>query len=495
MCKQGKRSVNEKHGINMGFFTKIINNPTVGKFLLKIMEKRALKPFEEDLRKTQEKQLQRLKHKFARMEHTDIGKKLGIHKETKLQNIPITNYEFYEPFFNQPSHSAFMYGLDAYVKMRTSGTGGKEKWFMMPKEEIKRSLYETSMSAIFTIFHNGTKPTFEYGDIVYINTAPRPFAGGFMISETRSISGIVNVVPNTNLPYNDKVRYFILNYDKIDGAVMLASTLISQIMPVIKKPIILKGLFLSDSITAEAYKNEIAEFTGTIPKSSYQSTETLFSTVPSVQHPLGFMFDWRRGIFDFLPVKNGEVKGEVCSIDQVEIGKTYRLIFTSFVSELTRYDTKDSVICVAKSDDILGVDQPIFKFGSRLEKTISLHNFTRIDEYELLTALKDIGVKFVDFTARVELIEGLEHLIFYLEQTSKMTAEEIKKELHRRLYEVDRDYKDLADFFNYTPIKVRLLPRGTFAKYLSRKIAATPKVDRINMRSEDFQKLLQLMGT
>ena len=265
----------------MGLLSKIISTPTFGKILLKIMKNRALKPFE-NLEKIQEKQMQKLERKFMRMEKTQIGRKLGIHKGIRLQNLPITNYSFYEPFFREPSPNAFMYDLEDYLKIRTSGTAGKAKWFMIPRKEVKKSIFETAMSAIFTIFHDGKRPTFEYGDVVYINNAPRPFASGFLVSETQAISGIINVVPNMNLSYHEKVRYFILNHEKIDGAVMLASALISQIMPSIKKPIGLKGLFLSDSITAEVYRNEIAEFTGTIPKSSYQSTETLFSTVPSV---------------------------------------------------------------------------------------------------------------------------------------------------------------------------------------------------------------------
>jgi hypothetical protein len=457
------------------------------------MEKRALKPFK-NLERAQEKQLQKMKLKFERMENTEIGKKLGVNKQTKLQKIPVTDYDFYEPFFNQPSPSAFMYDLNNYTRMRTSGTRGKEKWFMTPKEEIKRTLYETSMSAIFTIFHDGNKPTFNYGDVVYINTAPRPFAGGFMVTESRSVSGIVNVVPNTNLSFDEKVRYFVLNHEKIHGAVVEASTLVSQIMPAIDHPISLKGLFLQDAITAEAYKKEIEEFTGAIPKTSYMSTETLFPAIPSVQHPLGFMFDWRRGIFEFLPITGKKAEGDILSMNHVEVGNTYRLIFSSLIGELTRYDTSDCVRCVAKSDDILGIDWPVFKFGSRLDKTISLQNFTRIDEYELLTALKDSNVTFVDFTAKAELLGGLEHLALYIERKGKITADEVKERLHKRLCEIDSDYKALIDFFNYNPIKIQLLPQGIIARYLAKKNAAPPKVDRINMSNEEFQKIRELMA-
>ena len=198
-------------------------------------------------------------------------------------------------------------------------------------------------------------------------------------------------------------------------------------------------------------------------------------------------------MFEFLPINDKKVEKEPIGMDQVEVGETYRLIFTSSIGELTRYDTKDAVVCVAMGDDILGIDWPVFKFGSRLDKTISLQNFTRISENELLTALKEVGVSFVDFTARIELDKGLDYLVMYLEQTSDMTSEEIQEAVHKKLYKTDQDYKDLVDFFEYVPLKIRLMPQGVFAKYLEEKIAATPKVDRINMSRGEFEKILTIM--
>jgi len=476
----------------MGLLSKVMRNPTIGGMLFKIMKKKAFKPYRVSPEKIHEKQSVMLERKFGRMEATEIGKKLGVCKGVKLQNLPIIDYGFYETFFSNPTPSAFMYPLKDYVRTKTSGTAGKEKWFLIPREEIKKSFFETALGVLFSVFHDGEKSTLEYGDTLYVNTAPRPFAGGFLVSEAQGTS-VINVVPNVNLPYHDKVRYFILNHKKVDGALMLASTLISKIIPEIEEPIKLKGILLFDSITADVYKREIEEFTGVSPKTCYYSTETFVCSIPSVQYPLGFMLDWRRGLFEFLRVKEKEIEMEPIEIDQVEVGETYQLVFTSFISELTRYNKKDSLKCIAIGDDILGVDCPIFKFQSRLEKTISLQDFTRISENELIETFENAKIPFSDFTARVVMEKGLEYLLIYLEHVGKLTAEDIQRAVHDQLYETDRDYKDLVDFFGYIPVKIRLLPKGTFAKYLEEKIATVPKVDRVNMEERELHKILKLI--
>jgi len=478
----------------MGLLSKIISVPSIGKMALEILKKRAFKPFQIPLEKVLEKQNEMLAVKFKRMEGTEIGRRLGVHKQAKLQDLPVTEYSFYEPFYSNPSPSAFMYPLEHYKKVKTSGTAGKEKWYMLPRQSMLNAFRETCLPLIMAVFHNGERITLEYADNLYINVGPAPFIGGSVVSLGTREKKIpfINIVPNVNLPYKDKVQYFISNYERIDGAVLLTSTLVSQIIPAIGKPIKLKGLLLTDT-PAEIYLDEIEKYTGAIPKTVYGSTETTASTVSSVQHRLGFFFDWRRGIFEFIPLREGEAEErKPISINEVKVGKVYQLVYTSFETELTRIDLKDSLECIALGDDILGTNYPIFKFHGRLEKTISLQNFTRISEAELLAAFKEAGVSFFDFTTRVETEKGLEYLTVYMEHTGNMNAKEIESAVHKQLYRKDKDYKDLCDCFEYIPIKVHLIPRGTFARYLEEKGGTFPKVDRINVRDEEFKKLIRL---
>jgi hypothetical protein len=385
-----------------------------------------------------------------------------------------------------------MYPLEDYLRVRTSGTTGKEKWFLIPQQAIKNSFRRTGLLALLASFHNGEKIDLEYGDVAYVNVSPRPFLGGAILSSSGDV-GFIKIVPNFDLSYRDKINYFVSNYEQIDTATLHASTLISQIMPAIGKPISLKGISVRDSQVGEMYKEKIKEFVGCYPKTSYGSTETLICSFSSVQHPLGFIFDWRQGIAEFRPIKNNVPVDELIGMDEVKVGGLYELVFTSFETEITRLDTKDTFICVAMGDDALGINYPAFKFKGRIEKALSVQNFTRITEDELMKAFQNAGVSFVEFTAKTEIENGFEHLAIYVEVYQEdLTAEDVKEKIHGQLCKIDQDYEALVDFFEYVPLQIHLMPRGAFSKYMQER-PGMPNVDRINMADEEFRKLLKFM--
>ena len=472
--------------------SKIIGIPPVGKMVLEILKKRAFKSNQIPIGKALEKQGKLLEVKFKKMETTEIGRKLGVHKGLQLQSLQITDYSFYEPFFNNPTPSAFMYPLEDYLRVRTSGTTGKEKWFLIPQQAIKNSFRRTGLLALLASFHNGEKINLEYGDVAYVNVSPRPFLGGTILSSSGDV-GFIKIVPNFDLSYRDKVSYFISNYEKIDAATLHASTLISQIMPAIGKPISLKGVSVRDSQVGEMYKEKIKDFVGCYPKTSYGSTETLICSFSSVQHPLGFIFDWREGITEFKPIKNNTPMDELIGMDEVKVGGTYELVFTSFDTEITRLDTNDAFSCVAMGDNVLGIDYPVFKFEGRTDKVLSVQNFARVTEDELIKVFKNASISFVEFTAKTEIENGLEHLAIYVEVYQEdLPVEEVKEQVHKQLCKIDQDYKELVDFFEYVPLKIHLMPKGVFSKYVQER-PGMPRVDRINMVDEEFRKLLKLM--
>ena len=130
-------------------------------------------------------------------------------------------------------------------------------------------------------------------------------------------------------------------------------------------------------------------------------------------------------------MENSKKEPDYLSIDQVKVGENYRLLFTDLESDITRFDTKDAVRCIAKGDDVLETDYPIFKFLARAEKSISLHTFTRIDEGEVITVLREAKIDFQDFTARLENDNGHQYLAIYLEPKNLQNENEIQKSQRR----------------------------------------------------------------
>ena len=473
----------------------LISYPPIGKLAMRTMKKNAVRPFEKPLRMTVEKQEKALRKKLRILQNKELGKKLGVREKTSIKDLPITNYSFYEPFFVNPSENSLMFSPDKYEKARTSGTSGKEKRFLIPKDYVRKVLIETSFPVQMFSTHDGEKITLDFGDTIYLNTAARPYLSGVMVdiaAGKRQKTPLFKMVPSIDISFEEKVKFFVNNADTIDFAVTQASILVSQILPSLGKKIKLKGIFCQDTAVAEAHFRQITESVGVTPRSSFGSTETLHCSIPSVQYPLGFFMDWRRGFFEFIPIDQaGNEQKEIVGIEDVKTGGIYRFIFTNLEADLTRYDTMNAFKCVARSDDILGIDSPVFKFHSRLDNDISLLNFTRISENELVEAFEENGIPFAEFTTEIEIVEGLEYLVIYIEPQTNEAAEKIAYVIHKSLYAADPSYKDLVDFYKYCPIKIIKLPMGVFGKYLMAK-GESGKVKRIGMSDNEISTLLDL---
>jgi hypothetical protein len=359
---------------------------------------------------------------------------------------------------------------------------------------MHKVLRETALPSIFALFHDGEKITMEYGDTLYLNLGPAPYISGsvFNMGSKEKRAPFLNLVPNINLSYKEKVDYFILNCKKIDAAWIMASTLITQVIPALKEPIKLKGLMLMDDLVARSHKDDIIKFTGVAPKTTYASTETIAPTIPSVQYSMGFIFDPRRGFFEFATLEKSKVQEEPVGLDEVKVGEIYRLIYTDLIGEITRYNTANSFKCIAKGDDIINTDYPVFQYNSRLDSVISIMNFTRISEEELLSAFQAIGAKIIDFTTRLNMDNGHEYIQIYVELIGEKPIQDIEKKIHQHLYINNPDYRTLTDSFSYMPIKIEFLPKNTFAKYLEKRGGSFPKVCRIGISDEEFKRLIDL---
>jgi len=223
----------------------------------------------------------------------------------------------------------------------------------------------------------------------------------------------------------------------------------------------------------------------------------MMCTIPSVGHPGGFFFDWRVIHAQFVPIEEAQdtysdkvmEAPDIVEMMDVEIGKRYQLIATPYYNDITRYIMPDNFECVSKGDDLLGSNIPVFKYYSRSDKLMVLHNFTRINEQEIVSVLEEAKIPFVDFTARKDRINTKEHLVIYLELSDDMPEDEVRNRVHEAFMDFDKDYRDLSDFMGYTPLKLVFLKKGTFRKYLQNK-EGMPRIARIDMREERLREVL-----
>ncbi|MCW4012356.1 MAG: GH3 auxin-responsive promoter family protein [Candidatus Bathyarchaeota archaeon] len=442
------------------------------------------------------KQERLFNEKIAKQKNTNIGKKMRLDTLSNNASIPCTKYEFYRSFYENPKEGDFLYHLSDYVKAITSGTLGKPKTFMLPKTGLKDNLQKTGFSVMLIGSHDQDKVTFEVGDTVYRNTPGGSHISAFLTDLfDDNNSGWVKQVPDVDLPFDTKVDYFVKNHKDIDIAYMTITTLLDDIVPRIDDQIQLKG-FMSQDRSAEILKEDIKKLTGSYPKTTYGSTETMYCSIPSIQYPGAFLFDWRVIYSEFIPENellgmDGETstpETEVISIGEVEKGEKYQLIATPYKSDMTRYVMPDIMECIAYRDDILETEFPVFRYYARGDNLIVLHNFTRIAEEEIIEVLISEKIPYVDFTAKRELEGSRDYLHIYLELREPMSVEEVTNKLHTKLIEYDKDWRDLCNFLGYTPLKVTLLPSGAFKRYLAKQ-KGMPKIIRINMKEETLNSL------
>ncbi len=441
-----------------------------------------------------------LKKKLDRLQKCSIGRELGLEPGKKIDDLPLTGYSFYQRFYNDPHEGDFMYPLNDYFKNMTSGTMSKPKVYLTPKIFLNKVIMNAGLSIFFISTFDGEKYHFKFGDTLYLNIPGGSFISNIASKEVnKNRSSLIKVVPpdSENMTFQEKVDYFVEHYKEIDLAQMNITTLLDDIEPRIKEKVKLKSFITMDASAFEL-KERVKDFIGTYPKTPYCSTETIASTIPSIDPPAGFFFDWRLIYPEFIPEKYAithEVERidelpEIISLKDVEIGGRYQLVITPFYSELTRSVTSDILECIGFEDKLLKVETPIFRFYSRADRILSLHNFTRINETEIVMVLEASKIPFVDFTARRELDDTKEYLRLYVEFKDDVDLDETTKILHETFMATDKDYRDLTNMMEYTPIRLSILTKGTFKNFFSKKEGMS-RIARIGMREDRLKLLLE----
>ncbi len=445
------------------------------------------------------KQRELLNKKISNISRTRIGKEIGVSESSRVQDLPFTSYKLYSKYFEAPAPGAFMHPLDDYLRVMTTGTMGVPKWYLLPKTGVREGSADTFLAELASCSHDGKNVMLQEGDTVYVNLAPKPFFTGYTMDYIHdAYSSLIRIIPSAQeTPFPEKIDLFIRNYEKIAVAIIPLAVLWDIVYPRVKKNTKLKGYVTAD-LAMGKFREKMLEIFGVVPCTAYGSTETGLAAIPSAQHFSGVIFDWRVGYFELIretDIIEKEVPSsppcETTPINEAQPGKRYQLVATPFGNDLVRYVMMDVFECLAKGDDYLRTDLPVFRFIGRVGGVVSLHNFTRIEEDEVVRALKGAGVEYIDFTVRHETEGTREYMAMYLESTDQTSPDKVKDLLHEQLSQMDRSYADIQKFYGHTPLKIILLPRGTFARYQQQRVGIV-KPERMGMKEENFKTLMQI---
>lgn len=267
----------------------------------------------------------------------------------------------------------------------------------------------------------------------------------------------------------------------------------------------LKGI-VTGGVDTDIYANEIFHYWGVKPYEFFVSVETgIIAMQGWKKKAMTFIPDM--AFLEFIPeeeslksIEDNNYQPSTVLLDEVEEGKLYELVVTQFYGmPLLRYRMKDLFKVVALRDDETKVHLPQFVFQRRLGDTIDLTGLARLDEKTIWKALANTGIKYTEWSACKEYDQNQSFLRIYLELREEKGATKIESMIDKELKVDDSDYKDIDHYLKVQPVRVSLLPPGTFQRYMNekRKEGADPahlKPPHVNPSEADINLLLQLSG-
>jgi hypothetical protein len=263
----------------------------------------------------------------------------------------------------------------------------------------------------------------------------------------------------------------------------------------------IKGIIAGGMDTA-FYRDRIERLWGKRPLEGYGGTE-LGGVAIQAWNRKGMTFLPDCCFWEFIPevdfYRSQDEPGftpRALRFDEVTPG-VYELVATNFHGNVfTRYRTGDLVEIVSLNDPEIRVNTPQMVFYARADGVIDIAGFTRLTEKAVWQALEEAQVPYRDWAMRKEYHDEGPMLHLYLELKQECADDDIRQGVHERLMEKDPGYADFQDLLGYHPLRVTILPEGSFARYTEERRRAGAdlahmKPRRINPNDEVIARLLR----
>lgn len=264
-----------------------------------------------------------------------------------------------------------------------------------------------------------------------------------------------------------------------------------------------KGMATGGTDT-ELFREKIRAAWGREPIQAYGSTESgVFAVQPWKGQ--GLVFLPHVSFLEFLPQEelprmeaDPTYWPRTVLLDAVEVGGIYEMVITNFYGgAFVRYRVGDLIRIIALKDEELKIETPMMVFHSRLKDIIDLASFARLTERTIWKAIEDLGIPYVDWTARKEYHDGAPYLYVYLETKDQMlNVAEARHQLDQALRLLDSNYSDIEEMMGMDPLRLVLLPPGAFARFTKARLAQGAdlghlKPSHMQISDEDLGLLIQ----
>jgi len=184
--------------------------------------------------------------------------------------------------------------------------------------------------------------------------------------------------------------------------------------------------------------------------------------------------------FEFIPEaewlksrENKDYRPFTVLLDEVKPGERYEIITTNFYGmPFLRYRLGDLIKIVALEDEEVGIKLPQMVFDSRADDLIDIAGFPRLDEKTIWQAIANTGIKYGDWSARKEYEQNKPIVHLYIELKQEIETMDLEKLIHQELVNIHPDYRDLESMLGIRPLRVTLIPAGSFQRYYEKKKAS-----------------------
>ena len=241
----------------------------------------------------------------------------------------------------------------------------------------------------------------------------------------------------------------------------------------------LKGLVAGGADNA-IYREKIKELWGRYPLDIYGCGEGVIIAMQTWDYE-GMTFIPHLNFLEFMPEREWQkwmadrtYQPELVLLDGVQTGQSYAVVITNFRGgAFVRYFLGDVIKIQSLRNVRLNIDIPQMVFDSRIDGIIDIAGFTRLTEKAVWQAIENSGVAYKDWVVRKEG-GGKPALSLYLEarRGAEIDEDQAATAIHEELKKLDSDYRDLETMLGLKPLKVTVLPAGTFEAYISKQRAA-----------------------
>ena len=441
------------------------------------------------------------------------------------RSVPLTTHADYADLFQPDGPARALPGK--YMWAYTATGPGQDKWIPYTARGYERFLDNIMATLLLAAAERPGSVAIRPGDVAMYNVPPRPFLSGlavFGMAERFGLKGVLDPATSEGLEFKARVTagFEAALRGRVDIIVSLTSVLTkvgarfedgaaqglhsrndrpgkrlngramyrlarARIKSAVTRtPIRPKDLWNAKAIVGwgldtDFFSDRIESYWGRPPFRMYAATE---GGVMGMQagDGRGMIFSAYSDFYEFIPMEevkkdreNSTYRPDTLHLDEVEQGKTYEVVITNFYGmPLVRYRLGHLVRILAQ-----GQNGPEFEFVGRSDDLIDIAGFTRIDETTIWKALAGTGVPPSDWTVRREQAGDRVILHLYAEPQTPCDESALTARLHENLKRADPLYADLEGMLGIRPLRVTVLPSGTFDRYYeAMRLAGEPLTRR-----------------